>query len=177
MTMKKIHYSLASEAFKSFFTGFALSLLTGILLWLIYIAVSTRLLQRIFYLSINFDFWRVEAASYFEFFYLFPFIAIMSFLIGVIQFLAVALPFANWISKGLEADLNRSWVFYGSAGALLGGAPWIALVLIFSKHTVRALEANAFLFYPGLSTGLFAGLMLKRRITKLAAASIENSTK
>ena len=64
MTTTKVWYSLVSESFKSFFVGFVLSLLTCLMLWLVYIAVSTRLFQRIFYLTLNFDYWRVEVESY-----------------------------------------------------------------------------------------------------------------
>jgi hypothetical protein len=171
MSVTQVEYSLASEAFKSFLRSFPLSLIVDLLLWLIYLAFSTNLLHHRFSFLLNIDAWQVwkdEVARYAGFV---PLTFIMFFLVGMIQFLAVCLPFAKWISKGLQVDAGRSWLFYVASGALMGGGPWILFVLTFANHTVEAFGANAIFVYPSLTAGLIAGAVLKYRLVKLAKHS------
>lgn len=102
----------------------------------------------------------------------------MFYLVGALQFVLTALPFAIFISRDLKEDAGRSWFFYLASGVLIGGIPWIVIYLIFGDNTLRAMAENAFLVYPGLSSGLFAGAILKHRLVKLGkVGGIENSIK
>jgi hypothetical protein len=99
----------------------------------------------------------------------------MFLLVGAIQFVVIALPVSIFVSKGLHTDANRSCFFYATTGLLLGIAPWLVVALIGSNGTFTPIEDTVSLLYPGLSTGLFAGVMLKHQLTKLAAgAGIES---
>jgi hypothetical protein len=177
MTLTQKKYSLASEAFTSFLTGFPLSLIADLLFWLVYMAFDTNLLHHRFFLLLNlnaWDMWKLELARNAG---LIPVTFIMFFLVGGIQFLLLCLPFAKWTSQGLQGDAGRGTPYYLAAGALLGGGPWLLLVSILLFHTIESFGEAAFLIFPSLTAGIIAGAVLKLRLIKLAASSGIETTK
>jgi hypothetical protein len=177
MTTEVSRYSMTLEAFKSFSIGFITAIIAGFTFWLLYTAINENLLRLSVFQPIRpewFPVWRAEIIRYIGFA---PLLTVMLYLVGTVQFVMFALPATKLITRGLEPDAKRSWVFYVTTGAFIGAIPWAVIVLLFGNHTWKAIDENFLLVYPSLSTGLLAGAILKSRLTKLAAASIENSIK
>jgi hypothetical protein len=171
MTISQKNYSLAKEAFKSFLIGFPLSLIADLLFWFIYMAFGTNLLHHRFFLLLNLNAWEVWKTELVRNSGLIPFMFVGFFLVGLIQFFLICLPFAIGTSKGIEADAGHSMRYYLTAGAIMGGGPWMLLVLILSFNTIAPFGVASFFIFPSLTAGIIASAFLKHRLNKLAASS------
>lgn len=148
--------------------GCTLSLLTAGVLLLIYSLFEANIIQNIGYFMQNGDAWVPWRTEVDRNSGIILFTAFMCYAVGLIQFLVLVLPFAFWISKGLEIDQQRSWLFFVATGALIGSAPWVAWVAFSSYYENWDMESAALLLCPGLTTGLVSGALLKRRLNILA---------
>jgi hypothetical protein len=83
------------------------------------------------------------------------------------QLIVLAFPVMYYLSKGLESDAKRGWIFYILAGAIIGGGPW----MVFEHFAIGPdgdFESRAVFIVPGLVSGILAGAILKARLMKLS---------
>jgi hypothetical protein len=181
LTDNENHYSVASEAFKAYLLGFVISLIMGMICWFIFVGSSTASISEVV------DHIRVNGvATFFQFdvqntlyaAYMYCLLALMIFLVGLMQTVLFALPLAKFLSNGIVKDSTRSWLFYTVVGFLVGVGPWAVLAIATHDPRIYRLEDVVFVFLPQIVIGAATGMALKYRLTKLAAATrIENSIK
>jgi hypothetical protein len=181
MTNDSFHYAIAREATKAYFVGFVISLLLSISCWFVLIASPTASFPgAVDYVKAN------SVAAVFLFYvqnflqgaYGFCLIALMIFLVGLLQTALLALPLAKFLSQGIVKDSSRSWLFYTCGGFLVGVGPWAVLAIVTHDPRIYRFENITLMFWPQAMTGVAAGLALKYRLVKLATATgIENSIK
>jgi hypothetical protein len=97
----------------------------------------------------------------------FIFFAVAMLIASLPQLLVLAFPLVLYMSKGIEDDAKRGWIFYILAGAMIGGVPWIVLEH-FAIGPGRDFESRAIFIVPALTSGILAGAILKLRLTKMA---------
>jgi hypothetical protein len=98
---------------------------------------------------------------------IFIFFAVAMSVVSLPQLMALAFPLMLYVSKGVDDDAKRSWIFYILAGAIIGGVPWI----VFEHFAVGPggdFESRALFIVPGLTSGVLAGAILKLRLMKMA---------
>jgi hypothetical protein len=181
MTNDRFHYSITREATRAYLVGFVISLLLSISWWFVFIAspvasfpgavddIRANGVAAVFLYYVQ---------NFFQGAYGFCLIALMIFIVGLLQTALLALPLAKFLSRGIVKDSSRSWLFYTFGGFLVGVGPWAVLAIVTHDPRIYRFENIALMFWPQVMTGVAAGLALKYRLVKLATATgIENSIK
>jgi hypothetical protein len=175
MSTAKQNYMASFEVLNALLIAIGLFMICCFFGWLIYFV--TPILDTI--LQIQFDTIAPTVASGIIWMFMALFLglvwSVFIFIIALLQYLALAVPISSFMSQGLESDAKRSWIFYTTSGALIGGGPW--WILGFFILDEKADFGSLFVFLaPALSIGLFAGAVLKYRLIKLVKATdIENN--
>jgi hypothetical protein len=173
MKRSQYNYSPTWEVIAAWMMGIALAMVCIIIGWLVYEIAYGGAFARALQLIQSNGIWETLQTGLSGFFMgvlILIFLAVAFAALSLPQLLLVALPLAHYLSRGLEYDATRGWLFYILAGATIGGGPWLGVAWL-TLGLASDFGSHALLVAPGLGTGILCGIAMQLWLRRLLRIS------